>query len=130
MKLHVGFYILNGDCVQYPCGFCGISCTCTVQLTKTSQRHKGPQSDCEHYSKFSLISAAKHTACSPCTNIPVKCTSCNQVHWRYNMATHFKDRHEPSNMPEITPDEPSKVFMIGKFPKAKAKANKISTIIP
>ena len=49
-------------------------------------------SDCEYFYKFSLRSAAKRNARSPCNNIPVKCTLCDQIHWKYNMATHYEDR--------------------------------------
>ena len=126
MRLHIAFHIFNGDCSKYPCGFCGLACTCTIQLKKTSQHHSGPHSDCDYFYKLSLASAAKQTARSPCTNIPVQCTNCDQVHWKYNMATHFQDRHEPSSMPElfkVTPTEQSNVIKRGKFPKA-AEATK------
>ena len=122
MRLHVGYHILNGNCTQYPCGFCGISCTCTVHLKKTSQHHKGPQSDCVYFYKFSLTSAAKHATRSPCTNIPVKSTICDQLHWKYNMAAHFQDRHHPTTLPtsfQITQEERTQVLSVGKFPKAK-----------
>ena len=122
MRLHVGYHILNGNCTQYPCGFCGISCTCTVHLKKTSQHHKGPQSDCVYFYKFSLTSAAKHATRSPCTNIPVKCTICDQLHWKYNMAAHFQDRHHPTTLStsfQITQEERTQVLSVGKFPKAK-----------
>ena len=76
MSRHIGFHILAGDCVNYPCDFCGIGSTCSIQLKETSQHHKGPHSDCKYFYKFSLTSATKVTARSPCTNVPMQCTIC------------------------------------------------------
>ena len=126
MSRHIGFHILAGDCVNYPCDFCGIGSTCSIQLKKTSQHHKGPHSDCKYFYKFSLTSATKVTARSPCTNVPMQCTICQQVHWKYNMATHFKNCHEQSDLPSIfktTSDERTKVLSVGKFAKAKTNPN-------
>ena len=97
----MGFHILCCDCLPYACGFCGKSCTCTIEI-KMSQHFKGPQSDCEYFYKFSLASAAKGTTNSPCTNIPLLCqeSQCSQIQWKYNMTTHFQDRHSNSVLPD------------------------------
>ena len=89
-----------------------------------SQHFKGPQSDCEYFYKFSLASAAKGTTNSPCTNIPMLCqeSQCSQVHWKYNMTTHFQDRHSNSILPDafkISSVEKSRVLKAGKFEKSK-----------
>ena len=123
MRLHVGFHMLKGDCLPYACGLCGQSCTCSIEIKKTSQHFKGPHSDCAYFYKFSFASAAKSTVKSPCTNIPMlrQEPGCSQVHWKYNMATHYQDRHN-SNLPEafkITSDEQTQVLKVGRFERSK-----------
>lgn len=132
MSLHVGFHILKGDCLPYACRFCGKSCTCTIEIKKTSQHFKGPQSDCTYFYKCLLASAAKGTTNSPCTNIPMLCQEhqCSQVHWKHNMTTHFKDRHSNSNLTKvfkISSDEQTRVLKVRKFEKLKPRGSGASS---
>ncbi|KZP26929.1 hypothetical protein FIBSPDRAFT_667883, partial [Athelia psychrophila] len=55
---------------EYPCGFCGRSGTCSVNITKPAKTPV-PSSDCPYSFKFSLASAANSTSSGPCTNRPM-----------------------------------------------------------
>ncbi|TFK58748.1 hypothetical protein BDN72DRAFT_950059 [Pluteus cervinus] len=67
-----------------PCGFC----------LRPGVDHV--RSSCPMLSKFSYAAAAKSSATSPSSNVPVKCPECPEsapAVWKYNMFEHIKERH-------------------------------------
>ncbi|KAF8149687.1 hypothetical protein K438DRAFT_1866406, partial [Mycena galopus ATCC 62051] len=82
MRDHVGCHIaasLNGiqeklkhPIGDEPCGFCGRSGTCNIDLAKTNKSFV-PESSCPLFRKFSLQAAEKTTSSGPSTNRPLCC---------------------------------------------------------
>ncbi|KAJ7022323.1 hypothetical protein C8F04DRAFT_971636 [Mycena alexandri] len=103
-----------------PCGFCGRSGTCSINLQKTTTTYQ-PMSECPNARSFSIAAALKGSKSTPCTNAPVLCTLCPQnpkqkerpAVWRYNMLGHIRISHSnhapPSNFP---PMDTAKVTLI------------------
>ena len=50
-------------------------------------------SKCLHAYDFRIGPASKVTNVKACTNVPVKCVFCDDVHWKYNMHQHLQARH-------------------------------------
>jgi hypothetical protein len=58
------------------------------------------QSRCINKAKLSIATAAKYTASSPCTNIPLECPLCRQgsdAVWKYNLLSHIERVHPTVN---------------------------------
>ncbi|KAK7021595.1 hypothetical protein R3P38DRAFT_2533481, partial [Favolaschia claudopus] len=75
----------------YPCGFCGKSTTnegCTISI-----RNSKASSSCVDVYEFQIAAALKSSISKPCTNAPVRCPLCPQIHWKYNMDAHLRDAH-------------------------------------
>ncbi|KAJ7254251.1 hypothetical protein C8J57DRAFT_1076384, partial [Mycena rebaudengoi] len=100
---HMGEHILLSICgvqenkltspvaVSYPCGFCGgsmtnNSCTIGIQSGKAS-------SSCLDAYPFMVSAASNSSTSKPCTNVPIRCVLCDDIHWKYNMEQHLKERH-------------------------------------
>lgn len=81
--------------LDFPCGFCGKSsaggkCTIAIQSGKA-------QSTCSKAYKFMIHAAAKMSAKKACTNVPIRCEFCVEVHWKYNYHRHLQERHKSWN---------------------------------
>ena len=50
-------------------------------------------SSCTHAYEFRISSASKVSKQKPCTNIPITCKFCLEVHWKYNIQCHLQERH-------------------------------------
>jgi len=50
-------------------------------------------SKCMHASEFKISLASKVSKSKACTNVPVKCRLCTEVHWKYNMHQHLQVQH-------------------------------------
>ena len=37
--------------------------------------------------------ASKVSKQKACTNVPIQCSLCDDIHWKYNMRRHLRDRH-------------------------------------
>ncbi|KAJ7936419.1 hypothetical protein B0H13DRAFT_1589586, partial [Mycena leptocephala] len=77
---------------NYPCGFCGDSMTngtCTIGIRSGNKA----TSTCSEAYKFAIKSASNSSGAHPCTNVPIRCILCQEVHWKYNMEQHLRDRH-------------------------------------
>lgn len=44
-------------------------------------------SSCLQAYTFSIASS------KPCTNVPIRCTLCPEIHWKYNLLNHLTERH-------------------------------------
>jgi hypothetical protein len=51
------------------------------------------QSTCLKAYNFVIHAAAKMSAKKACTNVPIKCDFCSEVHWKYNIHRHLQERH-------------------------------------
>ncbi|PPQ85906.1 hypothetical protein CVT24_006516 [Panaeolus cyanescens] len=58
---------------DYPCGFCGQS---TVG------------------GSCFIAAASKLSRSKPCTNVPIQCTMCQDIHWKYNIRRHLALQHQ------------------------------------
>ncbi|KAK6997245.1 hypothetical protein R3P38DRAFT_2472931, partial [Favolaschia claudopus] len=76
---------------EYPCGFCG-RCTATSGCTISIAGGKAVSSCAEAYA-FRICDAAKSSTSKPCTNVPIRCTLCNETHWKYNFPRHLEEKH-------------------------------------
>ncbi|KAK7034912.1 hypothetical protein R3P38DRAFT_2518440, partial [Favolaschia claudopus] len=50
-------------------------------------------SSCAEVYSFMISSASKSSTSKPCTNVPIHCFLCNEIHWKYNMPRHLLDQH-------------------------------------
>ncbi|KAJ7848204.1 hypothetical protein B0H13DRAFT_2361998 [Mycena leptocephala] len=93
-----------------PCGFCGRSGTCNLDLAKTTRSYI-PESNCPYFRKFSLASAEKTTTSGPSTNRPLRCEICHgsqpertqirrheHVFWSYNLPAHIESSHPDTDI--------------------------------
>ena len=105
MRQHFGLHIIKKETAksQNVCGFCGVVCGNQINLVKGSATNKNyvPKSDCLYFHNFSLKSASKSSARSPCTNRPINCPNCNKVIWSYNAKFHYKEDHPLLELPSI-----------------------------
>jgi hypothetical protein len=77
--------------MQYPCGFCGqSSINGACQLCIVSGK---AISSCAHSYDFRISSASKISKQKPCTNVPIMCKFCHDVHWKHNMRHHLQEWH-------------------------------------
>ena len=77
--------------MEYPCGFCGQSSVrgaCEVRIQSGKALSK-----CAHAYEFKISPASKVSKSKACTNVPVKCRLCTEVHWKYNMHQHLQAQH-------------------------------------
>ncbi|KAF8867765.1 hypothetical protein CPB84DRAFT_1859091 [Gymnopilus junonius] len=77
--------------MQYPCGFCTQSslngaCSIHIQSGKAI-------STCSRAYDFKISAASKISKQKACTNVPIQCKFCPDVHWKYNMHRHLQERH-------------------------------------
>eukprot|EP00918_Siedleckia_nematoides_P008383 GHVU01018181.1.p1 GENE.GHVU01018181.1~~GHVU01018181.1.p1 ORF type:complete len:378 (+),score=27.89 GHVU01018181.1:1223-2356(+) len=98
MRQHVGYHILCADPrlshTPMTCGFCGESGgdSCVPELVSHRKTNVvSVKCDCSHFHTFTYSCALKVT--SKCTNVPVACSVCDNVFWKYNMSLHWSDRH-------------------------------------
>ncbi|KAL1697942.1 hypothetical protein EV121DRAFT_218888, partial [Schizophyllum commune] len=91
-----GSEVLTRD---YPCGFCGgpssssgENGTCSVTIVMHGKTPKA-SSSCSRAYAFKIDTASQVTKSKPCTNVPLRCCLCQDVHWKYNMEQHLTDRH-------------------------------------
>jgi hypothetical protein len=40
-----------------------------------------------------IHAAAKMSTKKACTNVPIKCDFCSEIHWKYNIHLHLQERH-------------------------------------
>ncbi|KAJ7479108.1 hypothetical protein FB451DRAFT_1131301 [Mycena latifolia] len=88
---------------HFPCGFCGQAISggnCTIAIAAGNKAN----SSCPDSYAFQIKAASKPSAAKPCTNVPIRCDLCKDVHWKYNMVQHLHDRHRTW---EVTMPEPS-----------------------
>ena len=111
---HMGMHILHDSALKNmdnSCGFClAPGSLCSICLKKGQGRKVGMQIDmqhshCQHNNQvwLSLISFAKSTDSSPCTNILIMCPLCpaaSNAVWKYNLETHLKTIHPTANTSE------------------------------
>ncbi|KAL1665219.1 hypothetical protein GGF50DRAFT_88180, partial [Schizophyllum commune] len=83
----------------YPCGFCGgpsspsgENGTCSVAIVMHGKTPKA-SSSCSRAYPFKIETASQISKSKPCTNVPLRCPLCQDVHWKYNMEKHLADRH-------------------------------------
>ncbi|KAJ7078250.1 hypothetical protein C8R44DRAFT_654684, partial [Mycena epipterygia] len=103
MQNHMGAHIrkalrnVHEDAVKcsvakdHPCGMCGRSMAegaCQVRIKSGNL-----DSDCPSAYAFRISSASKSSEKRPCTNAPIQCPFCEQMHWKYNFPQHFNERH-------------------------------------
>jgi hypothetical protein len=50
-------------------------------------------STCPQVYNFKISAASKISKQKPCTNIPIQCKLCSEVHWKYNIRRHLMERH-------------------------------------
>ncbi|KAJ7703986.1 hypothetical protein B0H17DRAFT_1228185 [Mycena rosella] len=62
---------------------------CTISIRSGNKA----SSSCPEAYEFAIKSALTSTAAHPCTNAPIRCILCADVHWKYNMEEHLRDRH-------------------------------------
>lgn len=116
LRAHVAGHVVVGHGPPNPCGFCGrFHCTiaiedgkiqtyCELKVHFPTYRKLNSDRDDEVRRRTDLIKAGcersfdivwltqegKHW---PVANIPIACPSCAKVVWKYNMVTHFLDKH-------------------------------------
>jgi hypothetical protein len=77
--------------MRWTCGFCAQSSlngACSVR----SQSGKAI-STCSRAYDFKISPASKISKQKACTNVPIQCKFCPNVHWKYNMHRHLQERH-------------------------------------
>ncbi|KAI5821656.1 hypothetical protein K523DRAFT_257947 [Schizophyllum commune Tattone D] len=113
---HVGRHILRAKCVSiislvsrsllweqvtlaYPCGFCGgpsspngENGSCSVGIVMHGKTPKA-SSSCPCAYAFKIDAASHVSKSKPCTNVPLRCPLCPDVHWKYNMEQHLAEKH-------------------------------------
>ncbi|KAI4525518.1 hypothetical protein K525DRAFT_191432, partial [Schizophyllum commune Loenen D] len=84
---------------QYPCGFCGGPSSpvgedgsCSVGITTHGKTEKA-SSSCSRAYAFKIDAASQVSKSKPCTNVPIRCHLCREVHWKYNMELHLIEKH-------------------------------------
>jgi hypothetical protein len=104
---HMGAHILHDSHVKdadNPCGLClNTGSRCVFRLVK---RNKADQIDmtnsrCPNLRKIQLMSAAKYSKASPCTNVPLRCPLCpkeSNCIWKYNLRAHILNSHPSATM--------------------------------
>jgi len=78
--------------LDYPCGFCGQASANGKCSTDTVRSGKA-QSTCPHVYNFMISPASRISIQKPCTNVPIQCRLCVQVHWKYNISHHLHEQH-------------------------------------
>ena len=116
LRAHVAGHAVVGPGPPNPCGFCGrFHCTIAIEDGKiqtycelkvhfpTYRKLKSDRDDevrrrtglikagCE--SSFDIVWLTQEGKHWPVANIPIACPSCAKVVWKYNMVTHFLDKH-------------------------------------
>ncbi|KAL1713428.1 hypothetical protein EV715DRAFT_167478, partial [Schizophyllum commune] len=81
----------------YPCGFCGgpssvngADGACSIELLPGGTK---AASSCPRAHNFTISTTAKVYNSKPCTNVPMRCAFCKEVHWKYNLPRHLQDKH-------------------------------------
>ncbi|KAL1697883.1 hypothetical protein EV121DRAFT_190144, partial [Schizophyllum commune] len=72
----------------YPCGFCGGPSTpsgqngaCSIELLPGGAK---AASTCPKAYSFTISTTSKVYNSKPCTNVPMQCAFCRELHWKYN----------------------------------------------
>ena len=107
MRAHIGQHILLGNVGSGACGWCGGSCYTSLGETnkKRGTKFYKPVSACTYFWPLSKT-PQQSTVNRPCTNYVVHCPVCSEGVWRYNMSSHFEERHPTHEIPAgITPTE-------------------------
>ena len=111
MRVHVAKHIINEKKSHaHLCSYCG-RIGCPIELVVTSGRGKnatkGPRSSCPFFYAFKLKPAELSNATGPCTNRPVRCSSCKVelILWSYNLPQHYREAHPLLDPPIISDDE-------------------------
>jgi len=77
----------------FPCGFCSQSTDqqshCQLQPMKAGKAHSG----CSQVYNFQIAAASKISKQKACTNVPLQCRFCTELHWKYNMVFHLQLKH-------------------------------------
>ncbi|KAL1744686.1 hypothetical protein HDZ31DRAFT_20623, partial [Schizophyllum fasciatum] len=84
-------------CLPYPCGFCGGPATpngrkgtCSIELLPGGTK---ATSSCMRAHSFVVSTTSKIYNSKPCTNVPIQCAFCKELHWKYNLPQHLRDAH-------------------------------------
>ncbi|RDB18817.1 hypothetical protein Hypma_014567 [Hypsizygus marmoreus] len=113
---HVGAHILYDQTLDKSQELCGLclrpSPMCLMYLKKGRGAAAGFNADperstCLKFIKFNCATAARSSATSPCSNVPLACPLCpanSPAVWRYNLSTHFRQHHKlaPTHFPTST----------------------------
>ncbi|KAL1746378.1 hypothetical protein HDZ31DRAFT_81278 [Schizophyllum fasciatum] len=103
LQTHVGAHLLKARSqipdntakrqisASYPCGFCGGD-SCSVSIRGGG--NGTVNSSCPQAYGFRISTAKECGPNRPCTNVPIVCPlQCGETHWKYNLQTHFEQRH-------------------------------------
>ena len=110
MRTRVGKHILKGeippDCNI--CGWCG-STQCYPTTLKRTTKTKGlwhykPISKCD-YQHFHARKPAKSNKDNPCTNWVESCPVCKSEIWKYNLPSHYAEKHKDHKAYKISDEE-------------------------
>lgn len=69
-------------------------------------------SSCPHAYNFIISAASKVSKLKACTNVPIQCRFCVEVHWKYNMRHHLRDWHPSWDSHISTADQDEFLAMI------------------
>jgi len=79
--------------MMFPCGFCGQLTDqrshCQLQPIKGGKVYSG----CSQVYNFQIAAASKISKQKACTNVPLQCRFCAELHWKYNMVFHLRLKH-------------------------------------
>ncbi|KAJ6545933.1 hypothetical protein B0H10DRAFT_1632791, partial [Mycena sp. CBHHK59/15] len=89
-----------------PCGFClSTNSFCSIVLVKSKGgdgaiRIDMAKSRCPNLANLGLVTAAKSSERSPCTNGPVQCpiSPCAEFEWKYNLKAHISTVHPTTTL--------------------------------
>lgn len=87
------------------CGMCG-GTTCKWKLVTKKHSTKAHSEECTALYNYNYKAAKKGSKSSPCTNVPMKCKSCDNTYvFRYALRSHCYDVHPGQQLPDQVSDE-------------------------
>lgn len=105
MRAHIAAHILKGHIDESSCGFCGMP-TCVPQLvqgaggTRAAPRWQVSAKSCARYwVKVKYQSALNPAKPKSCSNVPVQCSECPTVLWKYAVKAHWSEKHAGVALP-------------------------------
>jgi hypothetical protein len=101
---------------------------CTIGIRSGNKA----SSTCSEAYEFAIKSASNSSGAHPCTNVPIQCILCQDVHWKYNMEQHLRDRHPKWELTKSRADRDvfAAVFSIPELERRNLGAVRVAVPLP